>query len=250
MDKILPTAATIWHLPLTEIADEAALLALLEPTERQRAERYRNAAARRNFLLCRAALRLLLAERLQITADALQLLADEHGKPHLADAPPDLSFNVSHSGDLALIALANGPPIGIDLEAWRPNRQSTAIARRCFAPAELSGWHALPETERPSAFFALWTRKEAFAKAVGRGISLGLERIVFGPEGDLIAVPPDCGKPVDWLVRNLDVGSGYSAAVALGDPAGNVELKQMVQVCGVSGAADEGLDAACPRNEG
>ena len=225
MTKADSGLVNIWRLALTNGPNETCLLTLLEPAERQRAERYRNSVARRNFLFCRATLRLLLAEQLHITTDALRLVTDDHGKPHLADALPDISFNVSHSYDLALIALAKGHAIGVDVEAGHPSRPNEAIARRCFAPEEFARWRALPETERIPAFYALWTRKEAFAKAVGRGIAIGLERIVFGRESELIAVPPDCATPGDWLVQDLDVGNGYSAAVALSNPGGRVTVK-------------------------
>lgn len=221
---------SVWRLPLDHGPHENRLLSLLEPAEQQRAQRYGNcnAVGRRNFILCRAALRLLLAERLQVNAAELRLIADDHGKPHLADHPPGVSFNVSHSQDLALIALTDGCPLGVDVEAWRANRQVAAVARRCFSAEEFARWQALAETERVPAFYALWTRKEAFAKAVGKGIAIGLECIAFDAEGGLLAVPPDCGKPGDWLVQEMDLGGGYSAAVALGDAKGRVALREFV----------------------
>lgn len=218
-------AATVWRLPLLDAPDDAYLAPLLEPAERQRAEQYRNAAARRRFLICRAALRLLLAERLRTKPAALRLIADGHGKPHLAGQPPGVSFNLSHTDGLALIALADGRPLGVDVEVFRPARSLDAIARRCFAPTEFARWQAMPQERRMAAFFTLWTRKEAFAKAVGKGIAIGLEGIAFDAEGALVAVPAECGTAEDWRVLDLAVSEGYSATVAMGGPAGEVASK-------------------------
>lgn len=219
-------AATVWRLALVDAPDDAYLLPLLEPAERQRAERYGNAAARRRFLVCRAALRLLLAERLQTEPSSLRLITGDHGKPHLAGQPAGISFNVSHTDGLALIALADGRPLGVDVEVFRPARSQEAIARRCFAPPEFIRWQALPQDRRLAAFYTLWTRKEAFAKAVGKGIAIGLDRIAFDAEGSLVAAPPDCGTAGDWWVRDLAMGGDYGAAVALGGPAGAVASKE------------------------
>lgn len=209
----------VWRLPLPAGPEDERLLAWLEPAERQRAQRYGNPQARRRFLLCRAALRCLLAQRLQTEPAALSLLADGHGKPCLAQRPADLSFNVSHTHELALIALSSAPLLGVDVEAWRPMRALPGLAQRCFAAQEFSRWQALPEAAQMPAFFQLWTRKEAFAKAVGRGIALGLERIVFDAQGKLAAVPADCGVAADWRVEALEVGVGYSAALAVAGSA-------------------------------
>lgn len=216
---------SVWRLPLTGGPDENRLLSLLEPAEWQRAQRYGSSGARRRFLLCRAALRCLLAERLNAAPDLLRLVADPYGKPHLADRPAGLSFNLSHTNDLALIALSNGPLLGVDVEAWRPARSLRGIAQRCFAKQEFERWQSLAETEQVPAFFSLWTRKEAFAKAVGRGIALGLERIVFNESGQLAELPPDCGAIGDWWVRDLDAGDGYSAAVAVEDAGAGIDLR-------------------------
>lgn len=205
----------LWRLPLAEGPEDDRLLAWLEPAERQRAQGYVNQQVRRRFLLCRAALRCLLAERLRTEPAEFTLLADSYGKPYLAESPPGLSFNVSHTHDLALIGLSNAPLLGVDVEAWRPMRALPDLARRCFAGQEFARWQALPENQQIPAFFQLWTCKEAFAKAVGRGIGLGLEHIVFDAGGILAEVPADCGAAGDWWVQGLDAGEGFSAAVAL-----------------------------------
>ncbi|BBL72366.1 4'-phosphopantetheinyl transferase family protein [Methylogaea oryzae] len=218
-------AATVWRLPLLDAPDDGYLLAQLEPAERRRATQYRNDSARRRFLVCRAALRRLLAERLGTDAAVLRLIADDHGKPHLADSPAGLSFNVSHTDGLALIALGDGRPLGVDVEVFRPARALDGIARRCFSAQEFAHWQALPPERRTAAFYTLWTRKEAFAKAVGKGIAIGLERIVFDADGALSAVPAECGRTADWRVLDLAAGAGYSAALAMGGPPGAVEMR-------------------------
>ncbi|TAN48401.1 MAG: 4'-phosphopantetheinyl transferase superfamily protein [Methylococcaceae bacterium] len=219
---------SIWRLPLPEGPDDAGLLTLLDAAERQRAARYLNAPARRRFLLCRAALRLLLARQLSLPPLMLQLHVNDYGKPYLAEPVADLAFNLTHSDELGLIAISRAGPVGVDVESWRDTRQMDAIAQRCFAAAEYQRWQDLAQSERTPAFFKLWTRKEAFAKAVGRGIALGLEHIEFGQRGELIAVPPDCGHVGDWWVCDLDVAEGYSAAVATAGADARVKIEDFV----------------------
>lgn len=218
----------VWRLPLHHGPDDAALSVLLDAAEQQRAARFLNLPARRRFLLCRAALRLLLARHSGLPPLALPLLIDDYGKPYLAEPVADLAFNLTHSDELGLIALSREGPVGVDVESWRDTRQMDAIAQRCFAPTEYRRWCRSTDSERTPAFFTLWTRKEAFAKAVGRGIAVGLEHIEFGAQGELIAVPADCGQSGDWWVRDLDVGAGYSAAVATTAPGGRVVVEDFV----------------------
>lgn len=151
----------------------ALLSATLTADECQRLQAYRLADDRERFLLGRAGLRLLLGTWLQLAPQAVPLQPGPHGKPHCPGGP---GFNVSHSGDLILLALHPLRAVGVDVEQLRPGLDWQAIARRMLTAAEQRGLEALPEAERPEAFLAAWCRLEARLKARGDGLA-GLERL-------------------------------------------------------------------------
>ena len=130
-----------------------------------------------------------------------------HGKPHLPDG--DLEFNLSHSGDLALIAIARGRRVGVDVEQLRPVIGLDDVAPRVCSAAELAMLASVAEPARTHAFLGLWTRKEALAKATGEGIQ-GLMRGAGGARADLES-DPDPGR---WTVVEVRDLAGYAASVA------------------------------------
>jgi 4'-phosphopantetheinyl transferase len=143
----------------------------------------------------RRALREILAAYLGGAPEDFALTAGERGRPELAEAPPQLSFNLSHSGGLALVAVALGP-VGVDLERVKPRRDLVRLATRWLPPADAAAIDAAPEGDRDDAFYAAWTRHEARAKCTGAGLS--------GP-------PPGS----DVRAWPLAIEDGYAAAVAL-----------------------------------
>lgn len=159
-------------------AEMTAATALLDPAERARAARYVVERPRRQFTLTRAALRLLLAERLGTAPDRIDFALGPHGKPRavVAGRPAPISFNVSHSGPHGLIAIA--PPgradvdLGIDIEVREADRAFHGIARKVFGARERATLAALSEADVQTLFYRLWTIKEALIKAVGAGFSL------------------------------------------------------------------------------
>jgi 4'-phosphopantetheinyl transferase len=161
----------------------------------------------------RRALREVLAERLGSEPDVLRIerapcvhCGEPHGKPYLAEpAGHDLRFNLSHTSGLALIALAHGREVGIDVEVVRPGRRAQAIADRWFTDAEAE---AIRSADDPDAvFFRLWARKEAYLKATAEGFRGGL--------GSFDALAPE--RP-GWEFHDVDAGPGYAAALALAPP--------------------------------
>lgn len=185
--KAQVSRATLDH---DEWADEAEL----PPTERRRAARILNPRRRRRWVAARWALREVLGRELGEEPGAVALRAGPHGKPELARSA--LRFNLSHSGELALIAIARGREVGIDVEQVKPRRNLLSLARRALPAEQAARIAALPPDERLDAFHADWTRREAVAKCHGTG---------------LWAPAPDA--PV--AVADLDVGPGYAAAVAV-----------------------------------
>ncbi|HYE36818.1 4'-phosphopantetheinyl transferase family protein [Methylocaldum sp.] len=212
------TEIHVWHLNLAVTPRDCdAFWRVLNPTERDRCSQFRSDIHQRRFIVTQGALRCLLARYLDIAPYAIQFERNEHGKPRLAGTEPDkgLVFNVSHSGDRALFAVGLDLALGVDLEIRRPLTRVEGLVERCFAPSERDYWHSLPASRRLAAFFDVWTRKEAFIKAVGRGLGLGLTRCVLA-SGEIPrwkAIPGSCGDPDEWSLRNLDLGENISAAL-------------------------------------
>jgi len=175
----------------------ARLQALLGPPELERLARLRRSADRERFLLGRGVLRLTLGHWLGRDPAVLVFGTGPHGKPELDDAPP---FNLSHSGDLVLLAFHASRAVGVDVERERPGLAWQAIARRTFAPERLARLDALPAARRERAFLVGWCRLEAELKARGTGLS-GLSQDATGQgEADL------------W---DLVLPAGHVGAVAL-----------------------------------
>lgn len=168
----------VWRADLDRAEDQAERLeAILSCDELQRAQRFRFDRHRTRFVVARAILRTLLARYLGITPPEVTFRYNVHGKPALAseqgaDVP---SFNLSHSEGLALYAVGRAWAIGVDLEPVRSLSDGEAISERCFSRREREAWRALPSEQRPLGFFNCWTRKEAYVKALGSGLSCALD---------------------------------------------------------------------------
>ncbi len=207
----------VFQLNLGEDAEEIhpQTLALLSPDERERAERYRHPRAKHAFVRGRSALRTVLGHYLDRPAADIRFEVGSKGKPRLADCPPNqgLVFNVSHSGDWALIALAENTTLGVDIERIRSLTHREGMAQRCFSPEELTCWKSLPVDSQDTAFFALWSCKESFVKATGEGIGLGLDACVVDlmDTPRLTAIPPGYGKAEEWHLTPIPAGRDYSA---------------------------------------
>jgi 4'-phosphopantetheinyl transferase len=185
---------------------EARALALsLSQAERSRAACFRFDRERRRFIVARARLRELLAERLDVPPESIEFVYAREGKPALAErfARSGWRFNLSHCGELALYAFSRAGEVGVDVEAVHAIAEADAIAARVFSRREHEAYRALAPTERPLAFFRCWTRKEAFVKALGDGLAVPLER--------LDASAPPCG----WSIESFLPEAGFIGAVAV-----------------------------------
>ena len=210
----------VWRIGLTASAEELSRLAsLLTADEHARAARFHFERDARPWTVARAALRALLAGYTGAAPSAIELETGPHGKPRLRGAARDVRFNLSHSGELALCAIALGQEVGIDVEAVRADRAGDDIARRFFAPAEVSALAALPAAARVEAFFTCWTRKEAYVKARGAGLALGLDRfevsLAPGAAAALLATHDEPAEAARWQLGALDPGPGYAAALVV-----------------------------------
>jgi 4'-phosphopantetheinyl transferase len=185
---------------------------LLEASERRRHAAFRQAADRERFLLGRAALRLLLGAWLGVPPEAVALPTGLHGKPHCPGGP---SFNLSHSGDLVLLALHPSRPVGVDVEALRADVAWEPLAQRLFTSVEQEALQACPAAEQPGAFLDLWCRLEARLKARGLGLA-GLEAL--RAEDQQVSLAGDGSTSVRGAAESIwdvAVPSVYRAAVAM-----------------------------------
>lgn len=196
------TTATLRHLS-AQVAD----------FEKAKAESFKTAILRDRYLAVRGFLRQTLAAYLDVDPRSLVFELGQYGKPALAGHT--LYFNLSHSADTLLIAVANFADIGVDIESSRQRDNLDGLAKRCFSDREYQSWQNMSANEQGQTFYRLWTKKEAFVKAVGRGIGLGISACEFelGKDGQLLAIPLECGAADAWKVQELDCGADFSAAL-------------------------------------
>ena len=213
--------AGIWLLDLDGAdADPAAALALLSGDEQARAGRFVFDVHRRRFVTGRAALRTLLGERLGCAPRELRFAYGPAGKPAL-DGGGTTRFNVSHSDRYAIVAIATGAELGVDIERVRPLRDMDLVADRVFSAGEREALGQVPPDRKAEAFFAGWTRKEAYIKARGDGLGHPLDQfavtIAPGEPAQLSAVGDgDPSEIARWSLEGLPPGPGYVAALSAG----------------------------------
>jgi 4'-phosphopantetheinyl transferase len=212
----------VWSVSLDFGSDALApLLPLLSTEERQRADAFLLPAPRKQFIFARAALRTVLARYLGSPPEACRFETNRWGKPSLSPAS-DLRFNLSHAGDQALIAVARGFDIGVDIERHRPLEDIAAMARMVMCAHEFSFWAALPIAEQTTSFYRVWTCKEAVSKAIGRGLSVdfpGLQvELLPGRAARLVGMDACWGRADQWSLIEMDAPQGYSAALAAASP--------------------------------
>ena len=179
-----PGVLCLWLLAVPAPFPETLLLGLLDTSERTRADRFRRPEDRTRFLAAHGQTRLVLAASGAGRAEGLRFATNETGKPRLAGARRPITFNLSHSGDWAALAVAALGDVGVDIEAMRPFDDVEGFASRTFAPGEAAELALLPPPRRQEGFFACWARKEAILKADGRGLGLPLESFEVSVDPD------------------------------------------------------------------
>jgi 4'-phosphopantetheinyl transferase len=197
------------------------LAGTLSEDEHDRAQRYVNKSVRDRFVAARGALRTLLGRYLECDPGKVRFRYGVGGRPELASRQSDagLSFNVSHSHELTLIAMSRKRRMGIDLERIRPIPELEAIARDFFTATERADWGSLPEDEKLRAFFQGWTRKEAILKAIGVGLATspgGIEVCIAGSEQvHLRHIESGNERLQEWRFLPLPHIAGYVSALAV-----------------------------------
>jgi 4'-phosphopantetheinyl transferase len=191
----------------------------LTDEETNQAARFHFAHDQRRFVIRRAVLRRLLASYLGVRTEIVRLLPGPNGKPFVCgqDMPEGIRFNCSHSGDRGLIVIAQGRELGADLEQHRDLNDAEDLAKAFFSDSEIKELNDLPRSLKTVGFFNCWTRKEAFVKAIGLGLSFPLNRfsvsLTPGQPAALLDVAEDHEAMKKWTIASLDVGVDYSAAL-------------------------------------
>lgn len=222
----------IWSFPTRASHHVVATFErVLIPEEKDRAFRFRFYQLYTSFVIARGALRYLLGHYLNCDPTRVSLVYGPRGKPAV-ESPSSLQFNMTHSGDLAVIALTLRREIGVDIERIRTLADMPQIANHFFCPEEAAEVMRAPHTERERAFFLCWTRKEAYIKATGDGFSapLGSFRVTVDPAkpARFVYVQHNEIEAKSWTLHDLRVSVGYAAALAYRDQPRSLLLFSMV----------------------
>jgi 4'-phosphopantetheinyl transferase len=198
---------------------------LLSEDERARADRFRMEGDRDTFICARAAMRRILGACMEKDPATIEFRYEPRGKPYMTGRSP-LQFSLSHSGRLALLAVARSARVGIDLERIRFLDDPGALANRHFSRREVSVWRSLPERDRLAGFHRLWTQKEAFVKATGDGLAFPLRdfEVLLRPEGAARVhdLRVNADFPGEWSFHGFEPGPGYAATLAVEAPCATV----------------------------
>jgi 4'-phosphopantetheinyl transferase len=221
IDAGLEREVHVWSTKISALAvEEPRFFGMLDARERERALRFRFAWDRSAYVISHGVLRELLARYVGRAPEALEFGVGEWGKPYLLEASgccSTVAFNLSHSADFALIALARNRAVGVDVERWNVESNFDEIAETCFSGAERAQLRSLAPKRRDAGFHAGWTRKEAYIKALGVGISAGLDYfdVALGPGPSTLLIDDRRRKAnvFRWRLIDVPMVTGYSAAL-------------------------------------
>jgi 4'-phosphopantetheinyl transferase len=188
---------------------------LLSEEERLRAQKFKFAHITDLFVQAHAALRILAARKLRVEPGSIVFSTGSFGKPRI-DRAPDFGFNLSHSGNMAVIAFASGCDVGVDVEQIRELSDFDEIIQRYFSIAEIAEFRSVERGFRKEAFFSAWTRKEAYIKAKGEGLSIPLDSFSVSLRpgaAPTLTVPCGPGSGEEWQIEELKPAPGYVGAL-------------------------------------
>lgn len=212
-----PHQVDVWRAYLLPLSDSLTEMEeALSSDEKQRASRFLRLVDKNRFIASHSVLRNILTRYLRCEPDQIHFSVNRYGKPSVRDH--DLDFSLSHSGELAMVAVSQTHKVGVDVEHFRTGISSQVIARQFFSKAEFEDLEKLPLDQQEAAFFACWTRKEAYIKAHGLGLSLPLDSfdvsLLPGQPAVIRATRPDPEEAAHWSLLSLEIDSHYAAAVA------------------------------------
>lgn len=210
----------VWHIDVSGLFEIERFRAWLSVDELERAERFYFEKHRRLFTMMRAALREILGRYTSLLPQEVVFSYGSKGKPELSGGnEKGIRFNLSHAEEIGLLAVSQGLTVGIDVESVRPDFGGQEIAERYFAAGEVRHLLSLPPEQRADAFFSCWTRKEAYIKALGEGLSAPLDsfEVAFGPDrpAALLAVQVDPRELARWRMYDIETADSYKAALVV-----------------------------------
>jgi 4'-phosphopantetheinyl transferase len=215
-----PNEVHVWRARLDGPLSKSFELSLSED-DRERAARFKFEGDRHRFMMARACLRIILSRYLKTGATGLEFILGPFGKPSIAPVENalDLRFNLSHSHQLALIAITRGREVGVDVEFMRADFANDEVAQHFFSPAEVKQLVRTPAGSRTRSFFNCWTRKEAYIKARGEGLSHPLDQfdVSFAPDepAKLLDSRLDAAEVSRWAFEDLSPHPAYAAALTV-----------------------------------
>jgi 4'-phosphopantetheinyl transferase len=219
----------VWRLKLdvpTNVKD--TLRKVLSPDELERADRFIRKEHTTRFITGRAVLRYLLASYLNDSPQNIIFTYNKYGKPSLKNTQHNITFNVSNTKGLAVIAITRENELGIDIESHRTRFELEKIVRRYFSETEVDVLFSLNPTDQKEAFYRCWSSKEAFMKVCGRGLSIGLNRFDVEVRLDkpprLLRVPDNMGNPSQWEMCSLPMGEKVAGVLALEGKIESIKL--------------------------
>ena len=205
---------------------------LLDESERARSGQFKIEQVRQQYVITKGILKQLLARYMDVQPETIKFEWSEYGKPYVVgEGERDgVVFNISHSGNKLAIVIGFRQELGVDIEQWKQRIHFPDLVKRYFAVDEIEYWDALPEHVRQKAFYDLWAKKESFVKAVGRGISLGLDQCVISNHQPVcfVRVPEIYGQTSEWKLIDLEMPEGYSGALTVK----NSQIKLQAKVWG------------------
>lgn len=215
-------AVHVWRAFLDVEEEEVHKISrILSQDEKGRAKGFHFQRDRHRFIIARAALRKIIGRYLGLEPERLQFAYNRYGKPALTGCfgAEGFRFNLTRSQDLALYAFSLRRKVGIDAEYVRADLASLEVAATAFSTSEMEMLKAVPEDRRTEAFFACWTRKEAYVKAKGKGLSIPLDEfdvsLLPGEPARLMNVRADPTEASRWSLMDIHPAHGYMGAIAV-----------------------------------
>lgn len=221
----------LWSVDLdSDPASTGTLFELLSDDEKARANKYVFERDRTHFITCRATARKILGSYLGTGPQKIRFSTNRYGKPFLAAPDGDWRFNVSHSQGLGVIAVSLNREIGVDIEYINRDFDVLGIAPNVFSAADFSQLRSLSSSELAAKFFAGWTRKEAFLKAMGDGLSSSDElqsAVSWISDEDVVYRTIEGGKATDWSLTSFEIHEEFKASLVVEGKIGAVRFWQL-----------------------
>jgi 4'-phosphopantetheinyl transferase len=207
----------VWKVDLSALVPDVRVLSR---DEHERAARFHFERDRQHFKVSRSALRIVLGHYLNLPPQSLDFAQTEYGKPFLTNPEAaGVLFNLSHSGEIAVIAVARDREVGVDVEFMRTDVATNEVAEHFFSVAEIYTLSGLEPHVRTQAFFNCWTRKEAYVKARGEGLSMPLDvfDVSLAPEvsAAMLSNRVDKSEPSRWIFQDLQIAPDYAGALVI-----------------------------------